>query len=205
MRPDIGLTFASALRSFLRQDPDVILVGEVRDPEVAQTCVRAALTGHLVISTLHTNSALEAISRLVDLGTDPFVVSSVLCLTAAQRLIRVLCPTCKAPARPPREILEAVIRDSLVSPAPDPAQVALYREIGCSSCSFTGFIGRRAIYEVVPIDEELSRLIYAQSSNLAALRTAAARKGLPTLRASGWRNVLSGMTTVEEVLAVTVL
>src|SRR5256885_9347855 len=142
VRSNIGLTFASALRSFLRQDPDVILVGEVRDQETAQTCLRAALTGHLVLSTLHTNDAMSTVVRLIDLGIEPFLLSSSLCLAAAQRLVRVLCPACKKPAKPTGRELEMCIKESLLGDkAPPPDSIIFYQPRGCDKCARTGYMG----------------------------------------------------------------
>ncbi|MBI3553307.1 MAG: Flp pilus assembly complex ATPase component TadA [Elusimicrobia bacterium] len=204
VRANIGLTFASALRSFLRQDPDVILVGEVRDQETAQTCLRAALTGHLVLSTLHTNDAMSTVVRLIDLGIEPFLLSSSLALCAAQRLVRVLCPNCKKPYKPSGPELEMCLKESLLGDAaPDPASVTFYQPRGCDKCARTGYIGRKACYEVYRIIPEMQEIIYKYGGDLARLREVAHRNGMWTLRASGWRKVLTGLTTAEEVLSVT--
>ncbi|MDD5629059.1 MAG: ATPase, T2SS/T4P/T4SS family [Elusimicrobia bacterium] len=203
VRATIGLTFAAALRSFLRQDPDVILVGEVRDQETAQTCLRAALTGHLVLSTLHTNDALSAVVRLIDLGIEPFLLSSSLCCVAAQRLVRRLCPHCKKAFLPDTKDVEMCIRESLLDPAPDPAKITFYEARGCDKCARTGYSGRTAIYEVYLIVPEMREIIYKYGGDLARLRDAAQRAGMWTLRASGWRKVISGQTSLEEILGVT--
>ncbi len=203
VRSNIGLTFASALRSFLRQDPDIILVGEVRDQETAEICLRSALTGHLVLSTLHTNSALEAVPRLIDLGIEPFMLSSSLCLTAAQRLVRVLCSHCKKPYRPDPALFEQCIRESMLANPPPASSINFYREQGCDKCSKTGFYGRKAIYEIYFITPELREIIYKHGGDVSKLRQAASRSGMWSMRASGWRKVLEGVTTPEEVLAVT--
>ncbi len=205
VRSDIGLTFAAALRSFLRQDPDVILVGEVRDQETAQTCLRAALTGHLVLSTLHTNDAMSTVVRLIDLGIEPFLLSGSLLLAAAQRLVRILCPHCKKPYKPDPAQLEACIKESRLPQAqiPNLASIVFYRAHGCDKCSQTGYMGRRAIYEIYRIIPEMREIIYKYGGDLARLREVAVKNGMWDLRASGWRKVLSGLTTPEEVLSVT--
>ncbi|MBI4424640.1 MAG: Flp pilus assembly complex ATPase component TadA, partial [Elusimicrobia bacterium] len=203
VRPQIGLTFASALRSFLRQDPDIILVGEVRDQETAEICVKAALTGHLVLSTLHTNSALEAVPRLVDLDVEPFLLSSSLCCVAAQRLVRALCNSCKRPYRPDPQEVDRCFRESMLQPFPNPASLTFFKEGGCDKCSRTGFLGRRAIYEIYFITRELREVIYKTSGDLAKLREAASRSGMWNMRASGWRKVIEGVTTSTEALSVT--
>jgi type IV pilus assembly protein PilB len=204
VRANIGLTFAAALRSFLRQDPDVILVGEVRDQETAQTCLRAALTGHLVLSTLHTNDALSAVVRLIDLGIEPFLLSSSLCVVAAQRLVRKLCPHCKKPFQPDTKDVEMCIRESLLNPAPDPAKITFFEPRGCDKCARTGYAGRTAIYEVYLLVPEMREIIYKYGGDLARLKDAAVRAGMWTLRASGWRKVIGGLTSLEEVLGITV-
>lgn len=204
VRAAIGLTFASALRSFLRQDPDVILVGEVRDQETAQTCLRAALTGHLVISTLHTNDALSCVVRLIDMGIEPFMLANSLQLAAAQRLVRVLCTHCKKPAKVPQELAETVLRESLLETPPDLASVTFYEPRGCDKCSNTGYLGRKAIYEVYKINQAMREIIYRYGGDIGKLSQAAKESGMWNMRASGFRKVLAGLTTIEEVMAVTV-
>ena len=159
VKPAIGLTFAAGLRSFLRQDPDVILVGEVRDNETAEACLKAALTGHLVLSTLHTNDALGAIPRLIDMGMEPFLLSSSLALVAAQRLIRVLCPYCKVPHIPDEETIARIAKEGKLNLA-ERNSWTFFRSVGCPKCYNTGFIGRRAIYEVFRLNEEMRNIIY---------------------------------------------
>ncbi len=205
VRSDVGLTFAAALRSFLRQDPDVILVGEVRDQETAQTCLRAALTGHLVLSTLHTNDAMSTVVRLIDLGIEPFLLSGSLLLAAAQRLVRILCPHCKRPYKPDPEQLSMCIKESYLPQAsiPNPANIVFYKQRGCDKCAQTGYMGRRAIYEIYRIIPEMREIIYKYGGDLARLREVAMKSGMWDLRASGWRKVLAGLTTMEEVLSVT--
>ncbi|MBI4677943.1 MAG: Flp pilus assembly complex ATPase component TadA [Elusimicrobia bacterium] len=207
VRANIGLTFAAALRSFLRQDPDVILVGEVRDQETAQTCLRAALTGHLVLSTLHTNDALSTVVRLIDLGIEPFLLSGSLVLAAAQRLVRILCPLCKKPYKPTAEDVQMVIDQALLKPEdrPNPDTLTFYKEKGCDKCARTGYAGRKAILEVYPIEKEMREIIYKYGGDLTRLRAVADKLGKLNLRASGWRKVLRGLTTMDEVLSITMM
>ena len=202
VRANIGLTFASALRSFLRQDPDVILVGEVRDAETAQTCLRAALTGHLVLSTLHTNDALAAVVRLVDMGIEPYLLAGSLMLVAAQRLVRMLCPECKKPYEPPAEEWDEVVKGALLESMP--TSRTFYKPTGCPSCYNTGFKGRRAIYEIYRINQEMRRIISKDKGDMTKLQAAAVKTGMWNMRASGFRKVLSGQTTIEEVHSATV-
>ena len=201
VKPQIGLTFATGLRSFLRQDPDVILVGEVRDSETAEACLKAALTGHLVLSTLHTNEAIGAVPRLIDMGIEPFLLSSSLALVAAQRLVRVLCPYCKVPYVPSQSIIEQILRESGL-PSKEKGTWTFFRSCGCPKCSGTGYMGRRAIYEVFRVNESMRNTIY-QTKDLFALRKASQSTGAWNLRASGWRKAVTGVTTVDEVLSVT--
>ncbi|MGB2579076.1 type IV pilus assembly protein PilB [Elusimicrobium simillimum] len=203
VKPQIGLTFAAGLRSFLRQDPDVILVGEVRDNETAESCLKAALTGHLVLSTLHTNEAIGAIPRLIDMGMEPFLLSSSLALVAAQRLIRQLCPHCKRPHTPPQDIIDQAIRESALPPG-DKDTWTFYTKVGCPKCSETGYLGRMAIYEVYKVNEEMRNIVY-KTQDLIDLKKAANNTGAWNLRASGWRKVVKGLTTYEEILSVTTL
>lgn len=201
VKPQIGLTFAAGLRSFLRQDPDVILVGEVRDNETAEACLKAALTGHLVLSTLHTNDALGAIPRLIDMGMEPFLLSSSLALVAAQRLVRVLCPYCKVPYQPSAAMIAKIINEGHFNPK-DVNTWTFYRALGCPKCVGTGYLGRRAIYEVYPVGEELRNIIY-KTQDLIEMRAAIKRSGALNLRANGWRKVIKGLTAVEEILNIT--
>lgn len=201
VKPAIGLTFAAGLRSFLRQDPDVILVGEVRDNETAEACLKAALTGHLVLSTLHTNEALGAVPRLIDMGMEPFLLASSLALVAAQRLVRVLCPYCKVPHVPDSSTMSYIIQEGRLNPR-DQNQWTFFKSVGCPKCFGTGFMGRRAIYEVFRITEEMRTIIY-KTQDLVALKQAAIRSGSLNLRANGWRKVIRGQTTVDEILSIT--
>lgn len=201
VKPAIGLTFAAGLRSFLRQDPDVILVGEVRDNETAEACLKAALTGHLVLSTLHTNEALGAIPRLIDMGMEPFLLASSLALVAAQRLVRILCPYCKVPHVPDPSTLARIIQEGHLNPR-DQNSWTFFKSVGCPRCFGTGFMGRRAIYEVFRMSEEMRNIIY-KTQDLVALKQAAIRSGALNLRANGWRKVIRGQTTVDEILGIT--
>ena len=201
VKPQIGLTFAAGLRSFLRQDPDVILVGEVRDSETAEACLKAALTGHLVLSTLHTNDALGAIPRLIDMGMEPFLLSSSLALVAAQRLVRILCPYCKVPYQPDPSTVAKIINEGHFNPR-EANTWTFYKAVGCPKCVGTGYLGRRAIYEVYRVNEELRNIIY-KTQDLIEMRKAMDRSGTLNLRGNGWRKVVKGLTTVEEILNIT--
>lgn len=192
IKPEIGLTFANGLRSFVRQDPDVIMVGEVRDLETAQICVQAALTGHLVLSTLHTNDASSAITRLVDIGIEPYLIIPSLILVVAQRLIRKLCLNCKEAYEPTREILEKTkIKPGL-----------LYRAKGCEKCKQTGYYGRTGLYEVMVLNKPIRELI-AQGAQVSQFREAARNSGMRTLWECGLEKVEAGITSLEEVMSVT--
>jgi general secretion pathway protein E/type IV pilus assembly protein PilB len=190
-----GLTFARGLRSILRHDPDVILIGEIRDAETAQIAVQASLTGHLVFSTLHTNDAPGALTRLVDMGVEPYLVASSLEAVLAQRLVRVLCKHCK-------QADNSGTAQAFKAKLGIPADKTIYKSIGCRECRNTGFFGRHAIFEWMDTDENIRRLILENAST--DLISAAARKGgMRTLAEDGWRLVAAGVTTVEEVLSVT--
>jgi type IV pilus assembly protein PilB len=202
IKPAIGLTFSSGLRSFLRQDPDVILVGETRDNETAEACLKAAMTGHLVLSTLHTNSALEAIPRLIDMDIESYLLASTLLLVAAQRLVRVLCPECKVPYRPPQEEIDQFAKESQLNPLPDLTRLTFYKPKGCPKCVNMGYKGRKAIYEVFFVTEEMKRVV-VKDANMTQLREAVAKSGAWDLRASGWRKVLAGVTSAEDMLSIT--
>jgi general secretion pathway protein E/type IV pilus assembly protein PilB len=190
-----GLTFARGLRSILRHDPDVILIGEIRDAETAQIAVQASLTGHLVFSTLHTNDAPGALTRLVDMGVEPYLVASSLEAVLAQRLVRVLCPHCKQPDTSERAQAFKVKLGI-------PAEKTIYKSVGCRECRNTGFFGRHAIFEWMDTNEEIRQLIL-KSASTDQIRAAARRDGMRTLAEDGWRLVAAGVTTVEEVLSVT--
>jgi len=195
--PAAGLTFASALRAFLRQDPDVIMVGEIRDLETARIAIQASLTGHLVLSTLHTNDAASAVTRLVDMGVEPYLIASTVEAVLAQRLVRKICPDCRKTSDPGEK--------SLAELGLDPARVAgrsFYSGAGCRHCSGTGYRGRTGIYEWLPMTEAFRAEILTNSSALA-LRQQAISDGMVTLRDAGWRAVLEGATSVDEVLRCT--
>ncbi len=190
-----GLTFARGLRSILRHDPDVILIGEIRDQETAQIAVQASLTGHLVFSTLHTNDAPGALTRLVDMGVEPYLVASSLEAVLAQRLVRVLCKHCKVEDHSPAAT-------AFKAQVGIPASTTIYRSVGCRECRQTGFHGRHAIFEWMDTDNDIRQLILKNAST-DLIRDAAHRGGMRTLAEDGWRLVRMGITTVEEVLSVT--
>jgi general secretion pathway protein E/type IV pilus assembly protein PilB len=190
-----GLTFARGLRSILRHDPDVILIGEIRDQETAQIAVQASLTGHLVFSTLHTNDAPGAVTRLVDMGVEPYLVASSLEAVLAQRLVRVLCKHCK-------QTDDSPTAQAFKARLGIPASVTLYKSVGCRECRNTGFHGRHAIFEWMDSDSEIRQLVLKNASS-DQIRDAARRAGMKTLAEDGWRLVRQGITTVEEVLSVT--
>jgi general secretion pathway protein E len=192
-----GLSFASGLRSILRQDPDIIMVGEVRDLETARIAIQSALTGHLVFSTIHTNDSAGALTRLLDIGIEPYLVSSAMVGVVAQRLVRLICPACKEPYEPAQESL----RELGVSHEQLPEGV-LYRGRGCSDCMQTGYFGRTGIYELFVIDEEARTQVMDQW-NASTIKRSALERGLRTLRMDGARKVVAGKTTAEEVLRVT--
>jgi len=194
MKDDIGLNFAAALRSFLRQDPDVIMVGEIRDYETAEIGVKAALTGHLVLSTLHTNDAPGTINRLLNMGVEPFLVSSAVVLIMAQRLVRKVCQNCKKPEKLLPPVLEAAgfTKEEAQS-------LVTYKGSGCDVCNKTGYKGRVALYEIMPIREEIKELVL-QGASVLDLKKQAVALGMKTLRASGLLKIKEGMTSLEEVL-----
>jgi type IV pilus assembly protein PilB len=192
-----GLTFAAALRSILRSDPDIVLLGEIRDHETAQIAIEAALTGHLVLSTLHTNDAPSAITRLVEMGIEPFLVGSALDAVLAQRLARRLCAKCKEPYQPTAD----EIRSAGYDWPPDRPLPTLHRAVGCSACSKTGYRGRLALHEVMTITEQVERLTVDRSSAEAIGRVARSQ-GMETLRQDGLAKVLDGLTSLEEILRV---
>jgi len=188
-----GLTFDTVLRSILRQDPDIILVGEMRDTETAQLAVRAALTGHLVLSTLHTNDAPSSIVRMIDMGIPPFLVSSSVVAVMAQRLVRKLCPHCKVSYELPLDVAESLGLDGFTK---------VYKPLGCDECRGTGYRGRTAIFEIMPMSEELRRAVMTGATS-DDLRTMAISQGMRTLRVSGAKKVTEGITSADEVLSVT--
>jgi type IV pilus assembly protein PilB len=194
-----GLTFASALRSILRSDPDIVLIGEIRDHETAQIAVEAALTGHLVLSTLHTNDAPSAVTRLIEMGIEPFLVGSALDAVVAQRLCRLLCERCKVPYQPQlHELLDAGFPWRQDEPLP-----TLYRAAGCSACASTGYRGRMALHEVMTVNEDIERLAVARATTDDIGRLARSQ-GMDSLRHDGWLKVAKGLTSIEEILRVVV-
>jgi len=193
VKAEIGFDFARSLRSILRQDPDIIMVGEIRDQETAQIAVRAALTGHLVLSTLHTNDAVSTVTRLINIGVEPFLVATAVNVAAAQRLVRKICTSCKEAYRPNAE--EAALF------APDPAPEVLYRGRGCKACRNIGYAGRMALYEVFWVNAAVRRMVL-DGADGDGLRRYATESGMMTLRQAGFRRALQGLTTMEEVMAV---
>jgi general secretion pathway protein E len=197
VNPQIGLTFGSGLRHIVRQDPDVIMIGEIRDLETAEIAIRSALTGHLVFSTLHTNDAPSAVTRLVDMGVEDYLLASSLIGILAQRLVRVICKECKAPELTPVEPL----REAGFPVDGLNGLVELKRGKGCSACDYSGYESRIGIFELLDIDEDMRRLMVTKSDS-NVLRAQAIKSGMRTLKQDGWRKVLSGLTTADEVLRV---
>jgi general secretion pathway protein E len=198
VKPQIGLTFANGLRSIVRQDPDVIMVGEIRDAETAEIAVQAALTGHLVFSTLHTNDAAGAISRLLEMGVQDYLLSSSLLGVLAQRLVRRLCPSCRRQV--PFAGLEGMARELV---GPNGASLRMvYEAVGCDACSGTGYLGRVGIFELLPVTSEICKVI-VQRADAGVIRNLAVQQGMRLLRDDGWDKVSQGVTTLAEVLRVT--
>ncbi|MDR1393122.1 MAG: Flp pilus assembly complex ATPase component TadA [Bifidobacteriaceae bacterium] len=198
VNPKAGLTFAAALRSILRADPDVVLVGEIRDGETAQIAVESALTGHLVLSTLHTNDAPSAVTRLIEMGIEPFLVASALDCVVAQRLARRLCERCREPYTP-TDVEMDLLRADWIFREPPPPQ--LYRPVGCSACASTGFKGRLAVHEVMTVTKELEHLTALRKST-REIDELAREQGMISLRQDGWAKVAQGQTSIEELLRV---
>jgi general secretion pathway protein E len=197
VKPAIGLTFANALRSIVRQDPDVILIGEIRDAETAEIAIHSALTGHLVLSTLHTNDAPSAITRLIDMGMEDYLLSSTIIGILAQRLVRVACPHCQVPATPDPAILREMKVDG--SKLTD---LHIIDVKGCERCSHTGFWGRSGIFEFLEVNDTIQKLILEKKDS-HIIKEAARKMGMRTLREDGWMKVKQGVTTIPEVLRVT--
>jgi general secretion pathway protein E len=193
----IGITFAAALRTILRQDPDIIMVGEIRDQETAENAVQSALTGHLVFSTLHTNDAATSVTRLIDLGIQPFLISSTLIGTMAQRLIRKICEDCKR--NRPLTVEEAGM---LNLQAPAGKRIIVKEGAGCIRCRNTGYFGRTGIFEILPIDNAIRDLV-DRSEDFLKIKDMAIKRGMRTLRQSALRKLAEGITTFEEVVRVT--
>jgi general secretion pathway protein E/type IV pilus assembly protein PilB len=182
LKEDIGLTFASALRTFLRQDPDIIMLGEIRDADTAQMAIRSSLTGHLIVSTIHTNTAWGSIARLADMGIHPYLVSNTLVMCVAQRLVRLLCPHCKR--RDDTEAGVVGIHDH-------------YAAAGCEHCYYTGYSGRRAIYEVIPLDDALASAVRREEADVEAMLR---ERGIVSLRDAGLELLRRGYTSLEEII-----
>jgi len=193
----VGLTFGKALRSFLRQDPDVIMVGEIRDLETSQIAIQASLTGHLVLSTLHTNDATGAVTRLIDMGVEPFLISSTLMAVLAQRLVRTICKKCRTPFEPTENQL------TLLNLSPhDIGDKVFYYGRGCAACNDTGYRGRKGIFELLVISEPI-RVLINERAPTVVLRQKAVELGMVTLREDGLRGIFDGETTIEEVVKYT--
>jgi hypothetical protein len=197
VRPKINLTFANCLRHILRQDPDIIMIGEIRDRETAEIAIQASLTGHLVLSTLHTNDSASAVTRLIDMGIEPYLISSTVAGVMAQRLLRVICPECKEAHRP--QEAAALAQEFRRIGAENPQ---LYKGRGCEKCIQTGYLGRTGIFEIMRLDDSMKELI-AQHRGSHILKQAAIENGMTTLREDGLRKALAGITTLEEVFRVT--
>lgn len=197
--PDIGMGFAEGIRALMRQDPDIIMVGEIRDLQTADMAIQAALTGHLVLSTLHTNDAPSAMTRLLDLGVPPYLLAATVVGVMAQRLVRTLCPQCKQPTGMRAE--DMLAWRALVAPWKSRQPTQLYRPVGCLDCRMTGYKGRVGIYEIMPLSAELKQLI-ATKADLDALRQQAIREGMKSLRIAGAKKVAGGLTTIEEIMKV---
>ena len=198
VNPQAGLTFASGLRSFLRQDPDIIMVGEIRDKETAELAIQAALTGHLVFATLHTNSAAGALPRLLDMDVEPFLLASSMTCIVGQRVVRQVCPHCRVAYEPPAEVMAdfKTILGSLM-----PSTIKLYKGNKCEACDSTGYQGRVGIFEVMPVSEKIGRMILERSPS-SRLENQAIEDGMITMKQDGYLKILEGITTLEEVLRV---
>jgi len=196
VNPKIGMTFANGLRSIVRQDPDIILVGEIRDRETAEIAIQSALTGHLLFSTLHTNDATGAITRLIEMGVENFLLSSVLLGIFAQRLVRVICPHCKRPVKIENRLIKAM---GITDDEADTTE--FFAGKGCEECRYTGFKGRIGIFEYMPVSNRIREEIIKNSS-AERIKEVAMQEGMITLRQDGWSKVRQGITTVPEVLRV---
>ena len=199
VQQNIDMTFAAGVRALMRQDPDIVMVGEIRDMETADMAVQAALTGHLVLSTLHTNDAPSAVTRLLDLGTPAYLLNATLLGVMAQRLVRTLCPHCKQASPITHE--EEEIWQAMVSPWKAAKPQKVYHPVGCLDCRMTGYVGRVGLYEIMLMSPELRRLV-TPATELARVRELAYREGMKPLRISGAMKVAAGLTTLEEVLQV---
>jgi type II secretory ATPase GspE/PulE/Tfp pilus assembly ATPase PilB-like protein len=200
---DVGLTFATGLRAFLRQDPNIILVGEIRDKETTELAIQAALTGHLVFSTLHTSNAAGALPRLGDMGAESFLLASTMNAIAAQRIARKICTQCKISFTPPKEIMDEIYKTlGPIAPAVNPqAPAQIYKGKGCDFCGQSGYMGRVGIYEVMPVSEKISRLIL-ERADADTIEEQAKKEGMITMKQDGYLKVLEGISTVDEILRV---
>ena len=202
INPDVGLTFATGLRSFLRQDPNVILVGEIRDKETTELAIQAALTGHLVFSTLHTSSASGALPRLIDMGAETFLLASTLNATVGQRIARQICSQCKTSYVPPQGIIDEIKKTlGPLMPPQKSESVSLYKGQGCDYCGHSGYLGRVGIFEVMPISEKIARVIL-EKGDAASIEQLAVSEGMITMKQDGYLKVLEGISTVDEILRV---
>ncbi len=201
INPEVGLTFAAGLRAFLRQDPNIILVGEIRDQETTELAVQAALTGHLVFSTLHTSSAAGTLPRLLDMGAETFLLASTLNAVLGQRIARKICTQCKIDYTPPKEITDEIVRTlgPLMPNVPSP--IKLYKGKGCDFCGQSGYLGRLGIFEVMPISEKIARLIL-EKADAATIENQARQEGMMTMKQDGYLKVVEGLSTVDEILRV---
>jgi type II secretory ATPase GspE/PulE/Tfp pilus assembly ATPase PilB-like protein len=207
INPDIGLTFAAGLRSILRQDPNIVMVGEIRDKETAELAVHAALTGHLVFSTLHTNNSIGAIPRLVDMGIEPFLLVATVNVVVAQRLVRKICPTCKQETPLPHVVEDEIKKELVGIPEEyfegfDKGKIKNFKGVGCEKCGKTGYSGRMGIFEVLPTNPEIHELILSKSP-AHKIYELAAKMGMITMKQDGMIKVLRGETTFDEVVRVT--
>lgn len=199
---DVGLTFATGLRAFLRQDPNIILVGEIRDKETTELAIQASLTGHLVFSTLHTDNAAGALPRLIDLGAETFLLASTINATMGQRIARKICPHCKVEYTPPQEIIEEIKKVlGPLMPRQATSPTKLFKGAGCEVCGHSGFLGRVGIYEVMAISESLAKLILEKSDG-STIEAKAREEGMITMKQDGYLKVLAGVTTIDEILRV---
>lgn len=202
INPDVGLTFASGLRSFLRQDPNIILVGEIRDQETTELAIQAALTGHLVFSTLHTSNAAGALPRLIDMGAETFLLASTITASLGQRIARKICDTCKTSYSPPMEIISEIKKDlGELMPSIPETQIKLFKGTGCEKCGHSGFLGRIGIFEVMAISENIAKLILKRADS-ATIENQAVAEGMITMKQDGYLKVLDGLTTIDEILRV---
>ncbi|GAI06524.1 unnamed protein product, partial [marine sediment metagenome] len=208
VRPEIGYSFAIGLRHIVRQDPDIIMVGEIRDPETASLATHAALTGHIVLSTLHTSNAIGAIPRLVDLGIQPYLIPPTLSIAIAQRLVRRLCDNCKKKIKPKKEIKDLILKeiDNLLPQTKKnfkiPEPLSIWQTTGCRKCNNEGFVGRIGLFEILSMTDQLSDIILKEPSEREIIKEAK-RQGMIIMKQDGILKVLSGATTIEEVLRVT--